>query len=106
MDYESLKKVFSDNFSLGYLNTDAGNKLVLISLICYLTQKLKEKKPGVTHYQLIMKLAKDLPENFVVGLSIICEDLAYGCTKFPNFGVEDKKIPETIKNLLKTYLPF
>lgn len=103
-----LKKIYQDNFSLSYLNTSAGNKLALISLLCYITQKAKEKKPGVTVYQIIMQVTKDcvLPEEFVVGLSIICEDFMDNCTEFPTFGTPEKNIILEIKNLLKTYLPF
>ena len=103
-----LKKIYTDNFSLGYLNVDAGDKLALISLVCYITQKAKEKKPGVTVYQVLSNLNKDtyVSEDFIVGLTIICEDFMYHCTKFPTFGTPDKEIVPTIKNLLKSYLPF
>jgi hypothetical protein len=107
-NYEMLKKIYSDNFSLGCLNTNMGDKLALISLICHLTQKAKEKKPFVNPYQILMSLTKDyaLPEDFIVGLSIVCEDFMYGCKEFPTFGVEEKNVIFTIKNLLKSYLPF
>jgi len=107
-NYDMLKKIYSDNFSLGFLNTDAGNKLALISLVCHLTQKAKEKKPGVTVYQVLMSLNKEslVPESFIVGLSIVCEDFMYGCTNFPTFGTQVKDVIFNIKNLLKSYLPF
>ena len=47
-----------------------------------------------------------LPQEFIDGLSVVCEDFAYGCKTFPTFGIEDKKIVSTIKNILEKYVPF
>lgn len=105
--YSDLKSYYSKYFSLGYLNTDINTKFALISLICYLVNKLKEKRPDVTYYQIIYKLGVDsVTEDFIKGLSIMCEDFAYGCKEFPTFGIKDKDIPLKIKEILKTYLPF
>jgi hypothetical protein len=106
MSYDELKKIYIENFSLGYLNTDINNKFALISLICYITMKAKMKKPDVTTYQIIMKIYNDLPEDFIKALAIICDDFSYGCTEFPTFGIQPKDMIDTIKNLLKSYLPF
>lgn len=76
-------------------------------MICYLTSKLKEKKPDVTHYQTIRKIIREeIPEDFIKGLAVICSDFAYGCTQFPTFGIEDKKIPNKIKEILLSWTPF
>lgn len=105
--FKDLKGFYQDHFSLGYLNCDFNSKATLIALICYVTNKMKEKSPNVTHYQVIRKLADlSIPESFIIGLAIICEDWSYGVTEFPTFGIESKKIPSKIKELLNTYVPF
>lgn len=108
MKFDELRQFYIDHFSLGFLNTEASNKLVLIGLLCKLTKQLQSKKPGVTFYQVITKLTEKmaLPEEFIWALAIICEDLSYGATKFPDFGVEEKNIIPTLKSILSTYLPF
>ena len=106
--YDQLQRIYSDYFSIGYLNTDdLGNKLALISLTCYLKYKLSQKKPDVTHYQILKKIIGDeVPEDFIKGLAVICSDFGYHCTKFPTFGLEDKQIPGKIKEILLMWVPF
>ena len=105
--YEELQRTYSHCFSLGYLNTDINTKFALISLIGYITYKLKLKKPSITSYRIIRKIIGDeLPEDFIKGLAIVVDDFSYGCKEFPTFGIEDKKIPSKIKEILKSYLPF
>lgn len=105
--YEELQKLYSKYFSLGYMNTSFTNKVALISLICYITEQLKTKKPDVTHFQIIRKLGLNIiPEDVMKGLAVVCSDFAYGCSEFPTFDISDKKIPSKIKELLKSYIPF
>lgn len=105
--YTRMQEIYSDLFSLGNLNTDINTKFALISLVCYLTARLKEKKPDVTHYQIIRKIIGDeLPEDFIKGLAVVCSDFAYGCKEFPVFGIEPKQIPGKIKEILSTWIPF
>lgn len=105
--YEEMQKMYYDNFSLGHLNTDINSKFALISLICYLTKKLKEKKPDVTYYQVVYKLANGLiPDDNIKGLAVVCSDFAYGCSEFPTFGIEDKNIPIKVKEILSNWVPF
>lgn len=115
MNFNELRRLYSENFSLGYLNLTESDghssferKLILISLICYLYSKNKPKNPDLTYYSLIYKLSNKLglPENFIKGLAIVCEDFGYNCHDFPTFGLEGKKILEEIINILKTYMPF
>lgn len=103
-----LKDFYSLYYSLGYLNTDINTKFGLIAMICHVTQKIQEKKPYITLEQVIDKLTKDLdlPERFIVGLGIVCEDFMYGCKEFPTFGIKDKDMPAKIRSILNTYLPF
>lgn len=107
MNYSELETIYKKYFSLGYMNTDINTRFALVSLICYITKRLKSKHPDVTYYQVIYKLAENyIPEDNIKGLAILCEDFAYGCTEFPTFGIEDKKIPSKIKEILSNWLPF
>ncbi len=115
MNFNELRSFYSENFSLGNLNiqdnkehTSFERKLILISLICYVYEKNKPKNPDMTYYSLLYKLNSklDLPDNFIKGLAIICEDFGYNCHEFPTFGLEGKKILEEIISCLKTYMPF
>ena len=47
-----------------------------------------------------------LPEDFIKGLAIVCEDFSYQCQSFPVFGLKGNEIVKEIKNILSTYLPF
>lgn len=105
--YEDMQRIYSNYFSLGHINADINTKFALISLICYITNKLKEKKPDITHYQTIKKIiGEGVSEDFIKGLAVVCSDFAYGCTQFPTFGIDDKDIPTKIKEILTSYIPF
>lgn len=105
--YAEMQRMYSRYFSLGFLNKDLNTKFALISLIGYLTDKVKSKRPDTTHYQIIRKIAgNDVEEDFVKGLAVVCSDFAYGCKSFPTFGIEDKNIPAKIKEILSDRLPF
>ena len=114
MNYKELEKFYSDHFSIGYLNASPGtrspfeNRLVLISLICYIKYKTSLKNPDVTHYQILMKLSDKLglPEEFIKGLSIVCNDFSYQCTSFPTFGLKGQDIVREVRAILATYMPF
>ena len=116
MNFKELQRFYSENYSIGYLNpppkggqSSFERKLVLISLICLVYSKNKEKNPDLTYYSLIYKLASKLggiPEDFIKGLAIVCEDFAYGSKSFPNFGLEGKNILKEILEILNSYTPF
>ena len=115
MNFNELRRFYTENFSIGNLNPSSTKehssferKLILISLLCYIYNKNKPKNPDLTYYSLLYKLNKnlDLPDNFLKGLAIICEDFSYNCNEFPTFGLEGKKILEEIINILKSYMPF
>jgi len=115
MNFEELRKFYSEHYSLGNLNLPESKehssferKLILISLINYLYAKNKPKNPDLTYYSLIYKLSKNLglPDNFLKGLAIVCEDFSYNSSEFPTFGLEGKKILDKIISILKTYVPF
>lgn len=108
--YNELKRIYNDHFTLDYFGTDISNKFALISLTSYLVYKLKSKKPDVTCWSILYQINTQgnlgIPDDVLKGLSIICEDFSYGCTDFPTFGLEDKSIPNKIKELLSNYMPF
>ena len=115
MKYNELRQFYSEHFSLGYLNLTESDghspferKLILISLLCYVVEKNKPKNPDFTHYALLYKLnaTLGLPDEFLKGLAIVCEDFSYQCHEFPTFGLQGKKILEEIIRILKTYMPF
>ena len=114
MTFKELDKFYTDNYSIGYLNSSQNtrspfeNRIVLISLICEITYRNKLKNPDVTHYQIIMKLADKLglPDKFLQGLAIICKDFSYQCTEFPTFGLQGQDKIKEIRAILSTYLPF
>ena len=105
--YEEMQEIYNKYFSLGFLGDDISNKFALISLTCYLTEKLKEKKPDITHWSVLYKLSNgSVPEYYLKGLAVICSDLSYGCKEFPTFDLKGKEIPDKIKELLNQHLPF
>lgn len=107
MKYEELKNTFNSYFSLSTLGNDFSSRIALISLICYLYNRLKPKQPDLTYWTLVYQLGnKLLSENVLKGLSVICENFGYNCSEFPTFGIEDKKIPAKIKEIFANWLPF
>lgn len=108
--YEEMQRIYDQYFSLKYMGKDINSKFALISLTCYITNKMKEKNPDVSHWTVLYKINQSagcpVTEDFLKGLAVVCSDFAYGCTEFPTFGIEDKKIPEKIKELLSNHLPF
>lgn len=107
-NFEEKKKLYNQNFSLGYIGKDFSERVALISLTSYLLQKLRVKKSNLTFLDLLKFLAKDIQidENLLQSLAIVGDDLSYGTTEFPTFGLKDKEIPEKIKELISNWLPF
>lgn len=108
LTYRQRNDLYKRLFSLGYINSDINEKLALVALIGYTVMKLKEKKPDVTYYQVVRKLAEGLglPEEFEWALAIVVEDFSYNCTDFPKFGLKDSQIVAKIKDILNKYVPF
>lgn len=102
-----LETLYQEKFSLGSYGDDISKKFALISFICFLYKKLREKKPDVTYYQIIYKVADGIiPIEEINKLAVICEDFGYGCKEFPLFGIEPKEVPNKIKEILLEWLPF
>ena len=106
--YKELEQIYSRYFSLGYINVDINTKFALISLICWVYFHLKEKNPDVTYYQIVYKRSQGLglEDDFIKGLSIVCENFGYGCKTFPTFNIEQKDMVKTIRNILAKFMPF
>ena len=109
-NFEDLCKIYSKDFTLGYLGSNISNKLACIALTCYITYELRKKNAKITCYDVLLKVGKDFSETskntFLKALGAICEDFMYGCNTFPNFGIKAQEMPKQLKNLLDNYLPF
>lgn len=105
--YEEMQEEYKKYFSMPFLSEDLADKLALISFVCYITHELKQKKPDVTHYQVLRKIANEFAsEDVLKGLAVICSDFGYGCTKFPTFGLSNKEIVAQIRSMVAKLLPF
>ena len=87
---------------------ESAEKFALISLLGYMVNSMKKKKPGVTYYEVTAKLAEKtgLDEDTIQTIAIITEDFSYGCTDFPTFGVQPKDMPTKIRELMGKFFPF
>ena len=105
--YGKMQRIYNAYFSLGNLQADLSTKFALISLTGYVVYKLKQKKPDVTSYSVLRKIIGNyLPEDYIKGIAVVVDDFCFNCKDFPTFGIEDKKIPAKIKEILLNYLPF
>lgn len=106
--FNKMKEIHDKYFHIDDFAGSFKNKIALISLICWLVAALKKKKPDVTYYQVIAKLAdgSGLSEEDMYKYAIICEDFAYNCTDFITFNLQPKEIPAKIKELFCKALPF
>lgn len=108
ISYKQLAAIYNRYFSIAKLAGNINEKFALISLICWVVYNIRKKRPDVTYYQIINKLAEGtgLNEEEVDKFAIICEDFGYGCNEFPTFGIEPKHIPAKVKELLGKLMPF
>ena len=113
LDYYDKHSVYQKVFSLGNLVSDDMNeKLVLISLVALVTQKMREKDPTNNPLKLLMQITGQIKDNsffyqFLESLSIIVEDFMYGCKKFDPCGLKSsQEIINRIKEILSTWVPF
>lgn len=114
LSYEEKFSFYVRNFSTGAFSSGKlSNKLALISLICLVTKKLREKDGNLTVKVVIEKILQrplivtESFDSFLIGLSIICEDFLYQTTEIDNLGFTDsKQIIAKIKELLNEWFPF
>ena len=105
--YKQMQQVYREWFTSGYLHS-MQDKLALFDLIGWLVTSLKKKKPDITYYQIVYKLAKDtgLTDMDIKKIAIISEDFAYECDDFIDFGLTLKEVPAKIREILCKILPF
>ena len=113
LDYYDKHSVYQKVFSLGNLASDDMNeKLVLISLVALVTQKMREKDPTNNPLKILMQITGQIKDNsffyqFLESLSIIVEEFMYGCKKFDPCGLKSsQEIINRIKEILSTWVPF
>lgn len=117
---ENKKYIYANWFSSG-TNTTCSfkDKLELYTLICYLTQQMKAKDPikyGSALKVLTAVFKKDFSmpsengeDKYIVGLSIICDDLLWGTEDpipAPTGYKNGNEIVLRIKQLVEQWLPF
>lgn len=105
--YKQMQQVYRDWFTSGYLHS-MQDKLALFDLIGWLVTSLRKKKPDITYYQIVYKLAKGtgLTDMDIKKIAIISEDFAYECDDFIDFGLTLKEVPAKIREIFCKILPF
>lgn len=114
LTYDEKVSFYIRNFSSGQFSSGKlSNKLALISLICLVTKKLREKDGNLTVKVVIEKILQrplfytEAFDAFLIGLAIVCEDFLYEVKEIDNFGFTDsKQIISKIKELLNEWCPF
>jgi hypothetical protein len=113
LDYESRRGVYQRSFSLGYLSSEEMNdRLVLISLVALVHQKMQLKDKNTTPLAVLLKITGEKEPNsayyqFLETLSIIVEDFSYGIKKIDACGLKTSpEIINKIKEILNTWMPF
>lgn len=113
LEYEDRRDVYQRTFSLGYLNSEEMNdRLVLVSLVALVYQKMKLKDKDITPIKVLVKITGEKEENttyyqFLEALAIIAEDFSYGMKKIDACGLKTSaEIINKIKEILNTWIPF
>jgi hypothetical protein len=113
LTYENKRDVYQRSFSLGYLNSEEMNdRLILISLVALVYQKMKLKEKDITPLIVLVKITGEKEENsvyyqFLEALAIIVEDFSYGIKKIDACGFKSSpEIINKIKEILNTWIPF
>lgn len=110
--YKDLQAIYERYFSLGGIAGEIDNKFALISLICLLTDNQKKKNPDITCYEVIEKITSKgrggrLPEMYLQGLAIVCEDFRKGSNSYNMCGLKSgKEMVDRINDILDKWLPF
>lgn len=105
--YKQMRQVYNEWFTSGYLHS-MQDKLALFDLIGWLVTSLQKKKPDITYYQIVHKLAQGtgLTDMDIKKIAIISEDFAYECNDFIDFGLTLKEVPAKIREIFCKILPF
>jgi hypothetical protein len=112
--YDDKRTIYSSLFSSGTQTSGKmSNKLALISLISLVSQKMSIDNKTVTPKDVIEKIVahtlnpNDAFDHYLIGLSIICDDMMFGVTDISALGLTSSTdIINKIKELLAEWLPF
>ena len=108
-NYEELRNIYTKYFSLRNMGADINNKFGLLSLVGFLTDKARQKNPDASCYQVLMKVTngRNFPDEYLKGLSIVCEDFMYNVKSFNTCGCKSaQEMIAQINNILDNWLPF
>ena len=106
---EEIKYILDHELNIGVPGkADLGEKIGLITMICYVTQSLRKKKPSITHLDVLKTIFKDtlVDENTLIALDLICEWWSWGCLTIPNLGIKPADMPNLIKKGVQDLCPF
>lgn len=113
LSFEEKTQVYKSCFSLGNLSSEELNdKLVLISLVALVYQKMQLKDKNITPLAILLKIMNQPKDGsaayqFLESLAIMVEDLTYNVKKIDSCGLTTSQdIINKIKELVNTWLPF
>ena len=113
-NYQELKDTYTSYYSVSNFNCSFEDRLTLIAIVCYITQKLREKNPDITCWEVLAKIVfkeGSYCDDFIAairGLAIMCEDFMQGTTgeiHKLDFKSNKEMIAE-VKRILDTWIPF
>lgn len=114
-EYKESLKTYNSEFGFSDFGINNLDKLKLISLICFLTQKIRKNNKDTAVIEVIEKIVPDWNVgygNFIRNISFVCESLLHdgGVMDFPPFPTFNLKTPKDmvdgIKLILNKFLPF
>lgn len=113
LSFEEKSAIFQASFSIGNLMTDNFNdKLILISLVALVQQRMYEKDKSINHLKVLTKISGKEKDNsgfyqFLESLAILSKDISYGAKTIDSCGLKTSTdIINKIKELLNTWMPF
>lgn len=113
LSYEEKLELYQRVFSLGNLASEEMNdRLILISLVALVYQKMKLQDKNVTPIAVLLKITGEKDTNsvyyqFLETLAIIAQDFSYDVKKIDTCGFKTSQdIINKIKELLNTWIPF
>lgn len=113
-NYQELKQTYANYYGVCNFNGSFEDRITLIVSVCYITQKLREKNPDITCWEVLAKIAfKDgmYCDDYVAairGLAIMCEDFMQGAKgEVPKLDFKsNKEMIAEVKRILDTWIPF
>lgn len=113
-NYDDQRSIYQKLFTSGTQTSGKlKNKLDLINLVCLVSQKMSVDNKTVTPKDVLEKITgkslnyNDPYDHFLIGFSIVCDDMMFGVTEIDTLGLKTSgEIVTKIKNLLAEWLPF